>query len=277
MDEAVSRISSEPEAPIVIITASYEGQPPDNAASFAKWLATLEQAEGAASLLARRVHAVYGCGHRDWVDTFQKVPSWVDSTLSNCGSRAVTARGVSDAANDNIFNEFDAWADDSLWPALAQEYYKQLGGSVCCPGGKKLAADRGAGRGLVDLKVVRSSRSTELHPDSREGIVLETQLLTAPGDPEKRHLKVQLPEGMKYAARDYLAVLPINHDDSVKSVMNRFGLMLDAQVLSASGFNTAQSSGPRHLSVYSLLRELVELNHPATDKVRLFWRIIAIS
>jgi cytochrome P450/NADPH-cytochrome P450 reductase len=44
--------------PVIVITASYEGQPPDNAARFVGWLKTLE-----AKALEDVHYAVFGCGH----------------------------------------------------------------------------------------------------------------------------------------------------------------------------------------------------------------------
>lgn len=48
------------DGPVVFITASYEGQPPDNAVRFLKWLNDLE---GSNSLEGVK-YAVFGCGHR---------------------------------------------------------------------------------------------------------------------------------------------------------------------------------------------------------------------
>ena len=45
--------------PVVIITASYEGEPPDNAAHFVEWLQNLRGSE-----LKGAKYAVFGCGHR---------------------------------------------------------------------------------------------------------------------------------------------------------------------------------------------------------------------
>jgi cytochrome P450 / NADPH-cytochrome P450 reductase len=49
--------------PVIILTASYEGQPPDNGVHFVEWLASLSGDE-----LKGTNYAVFGCGHR-------KVPS----------------------------------------------------------------------------------------------------------------------------------------------------------------------------------------------------------
>ena len=44
---------------IVIITASYEGQPPDNAAHFVEWIKTVDSDK-----IKDTQYAVFGCGHR---------------------------------------------------------------------------------------------------------------------------------------------------------------------------------------------------------------------
>lgn len=46
---------------VVIITASYEGQPTDNAAHFVEWLQSLKGSE-----LEGSKYAVFGCGHRKY-------------------------------------------------------------------------------------------------------------------------------------------------------------------------------------------------------------------
>lgn len=38
MDQATEKITTDVQTPVVVITASYEGQPPDNATSFTSWL-----------------------------------------------------------------------------------------------------------------------------------------------------------------------------------------------------------------------------------------------
>jgi len=47
--------------PVVIVTASYEGEPPDNAAHFVSWLKSLKEKE-----LDGVSYAVFGCGKRTW-------------------------------------------------------------------------------------------------------------------------------------------------------------------------------------------------------------------
>lgn len=57
LDSAMQKVPRD--GPVVFITASYEGQPPDNAAHFFHWLNGLEGNE-----LEGTKFAVFGCGHR---------------------------------------------------------------------------------------------------------------------------------------------------------------------------------------------------------------------
>lgn len=238
LDQAQPHISTL--TPIVLITASYEGEPPDNAVQFIKWLERLTD-----SPFAGVHHAVYGCGNRDWVDTFQRIPTLVDDAFIRCGSTPLVKRGVSDAADSNIFNEFDHWADEKLWPALEKQYHPDT-------------SPRSSEAVPVTIDIMQSPRNTGMLPDGGQATVEEVKLLTAPGEPQKRHIKVRLPEGMAYRAGDHLAILPANHDDTIKKVMNRFGLAHDTKM--------AVGSGDEH-SVYTYLRDYVELNQAATEKV----------
>jgi cytochrome P450/NADPH-cytochrome P450 reductase len=91
--------------PFVVITASYEGEPPDNACHFMEWLKSLE-----GNKLKGAKHAVFGCGHRDWQSTFQKIPTLTDELLTARGSTQLTKRGYADAADNDIFNgEYPIW------------------------------------------------------------------------------------------------------------------------------------------------------------------------
>lgn len=236
MDEAKDHIALE--TPVVIITASYEGCPPDNAPTFVNWLEYLTE-----SPFSGGHHAVYGCGNRDWVDTFQRIPTVVDNAMTRCGSTPLVKRGLSDAANNNISNEFDQWADTLLWPALEKQYHAE----------PWVFEDAD-----VVFEVIQNSRTTGLFQDGGQAIVQEAKALTTPNEPQKRHIKIQLPKGMAYVAGDRLAVLPVNHDTTVREVMTRFGLALDTKLV---GKDRSEQSA------YTFLRDHVELNQVATEKV----------
>jgi cytochrome P450/NADPH-cytochrome P450 reductase len=60
LDSAVQKIPKS--NPVIFITSSYEGQPPDNAAHFFEWLSGLKSNE-----LEGVSYAVFGCGHREYI------------------------------------------------------------------------------------------------------------------------------------------------------------------------------------------------------------------
>lgn len=63
--------------------------------------------------------AVFGCGNRDWVNTYQRVPTLVDAALEAGGGRRLVDRGAGDASAGGFFEVFDEW-EAGLWETLAK-------------------------------------------------------------------------------------------------------------------------------------------------------------
>src|SRR3954452_4319656 len=101
LDDAAGHLPTE--GATVIVTASYEGQPPDNARESVRWTAKL--APG--SLEVERC-AVFGCGNTDWARTYQAIPKAVDEDLARAGATPLVPRGEADAGGD-FFGDFDDW------------------------------------------------------------------------------------------------------------------------------------------------------------------------
>lgn len=93
--------------PVIIFTASYEGQPPDNAGQFVRWL---ESGRSKDALEGVR-YAVFGCGNSEWPQTFHRIPKLVDETMSACGAERLVEMGLTNAASDDVFIEFENWED----------------------------------------------------------------------------------------------------------------------------------------------------------------------
>ncbi|KAJ8125464.1 hypothetical protein O1611_g8175 [Lasiodiplodia mahajangana] len=104
--------------PVIVITASYEGEPPDNAALFCSWLAASKDK----SLLEGVDYAVFGVGHHDWAQTFHRIPKLVDAKLEENGATRIANIGLSDAGSNDTFTDFETWEDNILWPALHEKY-----------------------------------------------------------------------------------------------------------------------------------------------------------
>ncbi|KAF5243964.1 hypothetical protein FAUST_2585 [Fusarium austroamericanum] len=236
--------------PVVIVTASYEGQPPSNAAHFIKWMEDL-----AGNEMEKVSYAVFGCGHHDWVDTFLRIPKLVDTTLEQRGGTRLVPMGSADAATSDMFSDFEAWEDTVLWPSLKEKY--------------NVTDDEASGqRGL--LVEVTTPRKTTLRQDVEEALVVSEKTLTKTG-PAKKHIEIQLPSGMTYKAGDYLAILPLNPRKTVSRVFRRFSLAWDS-------FLKIQSDGPTTLptniaiSAFDVFSAYVELSQPATKR-----NILALS
>ena len=57
MNDATNKLPTD--QPVIIVTSSYEGQPPDNASHFLQWLESLKGEE-----LKDVKYGVFGCGNR---------------------------------------------------------------------------------------------------------------------------------------------------------------------------------------------------------------------
>jgi cytochrome P450/NADPH-cytochrome P450 reductase len=110
MDEAVNALpKDDPKHIVIVVTASYEGEPPDNAAKFVSWI---EKAQNDTSILRGTRYAVFGCGNRNWVQTFHRIPLLVDRRLEELGGNRVAEIGLADAAGDDMFMTFESWEDE---------------------------------------------------------------------------------------------------------------------------------------------------------------------
>ena len=249
MDSGIQRIQQSTIA--LIVTASYEGEPPDNAVHFVQWLESL----GQDASLEKLNFAVFGCGHRDWATTFQKVPTLVDEKLSALRAKRIVPRGFADVAQGDPFGDFDKWSDESLWPAM-----------------KVFSPDQASKTGQrvphLEVEIRPSDRATQLRQDVEQGVVRDVKVLTASGEPQKCHMEILLPTDMAYQPGDYLAVLPLNPEPSVQRVMTRYHFPWDATaVIKSHGSSNLPKDTP--VSVTNLLKGYVELAQPATKKVRL--------
>jgi cytochrome P450/NADPH-cytochrome P450 reductase len=239
------------DGPITIVTASYNGHPPDNAGKFFKWLSGAP-----AGSQAGVRYAVFGCGNRDWAATYQRVPTSIDDHLRQAGAHAFMDRGEGDARGD-FFGDFEHWY---------APYWDTLNAAL------------GVAASVVDT---RPMYSVEVVPSTRAKLRQEQQLdfatlavnrelvdTSSPFGRSKRHIELSLPDGDSYAAGDYLAILPVNHPELIQRAARRFGVSTDdAMVLgSTRGAHAASLPTDRPIVIEDLLGRYVELSAPATAK-----------
>ena len=235
---------------VLIVTASYEGQPTDNARQFVAWIDTLQPGD-----LKGVKFAVFGCGNRDWIRTYQAIPKKVDAALEAAGATRLKERGEADARGD-FFGDFDRWYD-TLWPVLAKTFGHEV--------------QTGATGAMYEVEMIPQTRTALLRQSELQpGTVVENRELvnmTSPPGRSKRHVEIALPEGMTYRAGDYLAVLPTNPRQNVERALRRFGFAADNQIIIHKA-SDSQTSLPTEypISAQELLANYVELAQPATRK-----------
>ncbi|KAH9213493.1 fatty acid hydroxylase [Leptodontidium sp. 2 PMI_412] len=238
MDSAVDKV---PEGqPVVLISSSYEGQPPDNAAHFVEWIQNLQGPK-----LEGVKYAVFGCGNHDWVSTFHKVPKQLNSKFEEHGATKIAEIGLGDVGAGDVFNEFDKWQDEHFWSALGAEVDTE--------------------ESSLEIEIDTDSRRSKLRQDVKEAVIVSNELLTTGDVPEKRHITLRLPTGMTYKVGDYLAVLPINNSKNIRRVLKHYGLPWDAMLTIKVGENTTLPTG-HPISAMDVLGAYVELSQPATRK-----------
>ena len=232
---------------VVIVTASYEGRPTQNAAQFVAWAETLQPGD-----LAGVRYTVFGCGNRDWHKTYQAVPKKIDALLGAAGAERLKERGEADASSD-FFGDFEGWYE-TLWRDLGAAFGQTV--------------NEAAGAGL-EVELVRGARQGVLRQhDLQLGEVVENRELvdmTSPWGRSKRHLEIKLPAGMSYRTGDYLTVLPSNPPQNVARALRRFTFAADDQIVVRSQGVTPLPTG-YPVGVGDLLANYVELAQPATQK-----------
>ena len=141
LDENVGSLPTD--GAVVIVTASYNGTPPDNAGKFCEWLGDPSLP---ADAFAGVRYTVFGCGNRDWSATYQAIPKLIDAELERHGAKRLYDRGEGDGRSD-FDGDYRAWyanlwttvvevlelpssvaADRPDWPALRGVVHRQAGG-----------------------------------------------------------------------------------------------------------------------------------------------------
>ncbi|WP_328386778.1 cytochrome P450 [Streptomyces sp. NBC_00400] len=243
--------------PVVIVAASYNGRPTDDAAAFVEWLNTAQ--DGAATGLP---FAVLGVGDRNWAATYQHIPTLIDDRLDALGGDRLLPRAEADASGDlsGTVKEFTA--------ALRTQLLTRYGDPASIGAAEPDAEATGytvteITGGPLDALAARH----DLVPMT----VTEAHDLTAEGWPRpKRFLRIALPDGAGYRTADHLAVLPANAPAAVERAARALGADPDTVLALHSGRRAGRDTLPvdRPLTVRQLLTHHLELGQrPTPDQV----------
>ncbi|MBF6561212.1 MAG: cytochrome P450 [Candidatus Binataceae bacterium] len=254
LDDYVDRLPAA--GAVVVVSASYNGTPPDNAVNFCRWVGGNGLAPNA---LGGVSYTVFGCGNRDWAATFQAIPRLIDAGLAAHGARRIHPRGEGDA-RDDFDGQFQGWYRP-LWNALGESLAIDL------------KPDGAAAREpLYEVEVVAAARVSPLADTiaaTAMRVAVNRELHTkdgpSPSPRSTRHLEIELPANVGYRAGDHLGVIPRNGDEMVRRVARRFGFTSDATVrLRKSGNRKTALPVDQPISLFALLRDYVELQAVAT-------------
>src|SRR5882672_9636980 len=218
LDEYVGKLPDE--GGLLIICASYNGAPPDNATQFVKWLG----GDLPNDAFAKVRYAVFGCGNSDWAATYQSVPRFIDEKLTAHGARAIYPRGEGDARSD-LDGQFQKW-----FPAAAQVATKEFGidwnFTRTAEDEPLYAIEPVASAAVNTLVTLGGATSMKVLVNN------ELQNRSGPNasDRSTRHIEVELPAGTSYRVGDHLSVVPRNDPTLVDSVARRFGFLPADQV-----------------------------------------------
>lgn len=242
--------------PVIIITASYEGQPTDNAGHFVTWLESLAKETPSLDDVS---FAVFGCGNREWAQTFHRIPKLVDASLEKAGGTRMAEIGLSDAADGDVFGDFEEWEDEVMWPSLKKRFSPVIptaaDGSLAQPRTKATVE-----ASVPRLSALQLELCTATVTETRQLSTDDSSILSV-----KRHVEVKLPEGLSYETGDYLVVLPVNAEQTVRRALRLLGLSRDTHLTISTNDGISQPES-RSLPAFEVLSSYVELSQPATKK-----------
>ncbi|CAO2657945.1 Nn.00g072050.m01.CDS01 [Neocucurbitaria sp. VM-36] len=245
LDSAVDKLPTD--HPVLIITASYEGQPPNNAGNFVEWL---EGSMTDSAPLKNVSYAVFGCGNKEWTQTFHRIPKLVNTRMAELGAEQISELGLSDVSAGQVWTDFESWEDNVFWPALTSRY----------------DATPEEHSHSVSISI-STPRISALRQEVHEGVVVKSRVLAKglEGKQSKMHLEIDLPKGVSYSSGNYLVVLPLNPRETVHRVLRHYHLPWDAQIsIRANGPTTLPTNAT--LAANDILSSYVELTQPATKR-----------
>ncbi|MGD7007875.1 bifunctional cytochrome P450/NADPH--P450 reductase [Metabacillus sp. 84] len=234
---------------VLIITSSYNGNPPDNAVKFFHWLGKAGRNE-----LEGVTYTVFGCGDRSWSATYQRVPADMDQKLEEKGAFRLCVRGEGDADGD-FFGSFKAW-EHEMWRALAARF--ELDDAAASPEEDE----------TLSIEFVSSEPMAPAalkHQAFIAEVTVNKELQSAASARSTRYLELSLPKDVTYREGGHIGILPHNCEELVNRVLLRFGLSgRERVVLRGEGAKTAHLPKGETIEVRRLLTEYVELQDPVT-------------
>ncbi len=240
------------DALFVVVTSSYNGQPPDNAKDFCEWLSSLDST----TALDGVQFTVFGCGDRNWASTYQSVPQLIDRELAAHGATHFNPLGAADASDD-FDGQFRSW-----YATARPELFAASGLELVAPdlSNGRLILKQGT---PLRQRFFKTLSAVPLTLSSKE----ELQGKSTDGTPDRSTLliELELPEGETYETGDHLAVLPFNTAEAMTRTLGFFKAAPETIVsLHANGPTDTSLPLDQPHTLSTLLSYYSELQQPAT-------------
>lgn len=245
----------------LIVTSTYNGQPPDNAKKFAEYCKQLDY-----DSLSEIKVAIIGIGNSNW-KSFQAFPTYIENELCSAGAEILCKRGVADEEAD-MQGDVRSWVDSEFWPCV----FKLVGLDPNTKRAARTEMDFNKGRFAV-IDSTEMGRDDFRSPDNELVTVVSTRELQSPDSGRStQHIEFCLPKAMDYETGDHLAVFPENDPQLVL----RFGSLIREHdlgrvvVVNTQNKNAGVAESTSHLplgiptKVSDLLGKHLDLQAPVT-------------
>jgi len=256
--------------PVLIVTSTYNGNPPDNATRFVEWLSRSDLPDDAVKGVS---FAVLGCGNKQWKTTFQKVPRFIDARLRQLGADSFFDLGACDADGD-FESAAESWCDGAISALRAR-----FGGEKGAPSVDGTAA-ASVDAPLYTVEYVNfagtesASALPSRYPLQEQAFwttVLKNEELQSEGSGRStRHIELALPKGITYTAGDHLGIFPENPASIVNAIAERCGARLSDVVIlrpnSDAGVTAEALPCGIPITVFDLLTYHIDLAGPISRK-----------
>jgi cytochrome P450/NADPH-cytochrome P450 reductase len=222
---------------VVICTATYNGQPPDSAEKFDKFLDDKVKEDGHETLLNGLSFAVFGLGNKNW-RTYQHFPIKVNNGLEELGADRFFTAGSGDADKDMDAN-FNEWCAH-FWTHTLDAY--GITASESKPVVPAAASSRTSQQSVVNVKFIQPNDKEKWqaainnHYGEPKSVLHTNREIQKEGSPRStRHVEVDISQlspigekNMLYHAGDHLEVFPENNKDTVEALALNLGWVLDS-------------------------------------------------
>lgn len=269
LDAAASEGGLSKESLTLIVTSTYNGQPPDNAKQFAKYCASLEPG----SLAGTKI-AILGIGNSNW-KSFQNFPTSIEAALASAGAEIICPRGVADEEKD-LQDAVETWREEGFWPSAFETVGLDPATSIMCPAKSLDPSSTGnVPKLLVTDSTEQSTSLLRRSPENEFATVMSARELQCPTSGRStRHIEFKLPSGMKYSEGDHIAIVPHNNPELVLRIASLINEQdLGRTVTLAAVANNGNGNGNVRLghlplelpvTIFDLLGRHIDLQAPLT-------------